>query len=109
MKALSVLFLSLVLTVELMAANNAKPARRVPADGANRPRAGAAAGAGGFEQVLTDEQRKEFREQMQANGAKTRASQQESVKLRRELQEAVVNGKADGAFIKAQAEAIAKL
>ena len=108
MMAKAVWFGSVLLTFQLVAADNAKPGRRAPIDGANRPRA-AAAGAGAFEQVLTDEQRQTFREQMRASAGKMQSSQQESVKLRRELQEAVFSGKATEEFIKAKAEAIAKL
>jgi Spy/CpxP family protein refolding chaperone len=107
------LFASALLAVQLLAAEKPKAARRAAIDGPNRPRAGlaaaAAGGTGAFEQVLTDEQRKKFREFTQANGEQNRASQQELIKLRRELQEAVVDGKADEAFIKARTEAIAKV
>ncbi len=107
MKAKAIWFGSVILTFQLVAADNAKPARRAAIDGAN-PRAAAAA-AGAFEQVLTDEQRQAFREQMRASAGKMQSSQQESAKLRRELQEAVFSGKATEEFIKAKAEAIAKL
>jgi Spy/CpxP family protein refolding chaperone len=105
MMANAVLFASVLLTFQLIAADNAKPTRRGPVDGANRP--GAAVGA--FEQILTDEQRREFREQMRASAGKTHSSQQELAKLRHELQEGVFNGKATEEFIKAKTEAIAKL
>ena len=89
------------------AADAAKPAR-AERKAAKQELPGAAAGLGGFEQVLTDEQRQKLREHMQANGEKLRASQREMIEARRELLEAVVNGKADEAFIKEKSEAIAK-
>src|SRR5688572_11566278 len=94
------LLLALVfLTVRLAAADAEKPGRRAtagrPAVKRELPRA--AAGIGGFEQVLTDEQRQKLREYTRASGEKLRASQQEAMKARRELQEAVLNGEVDEA------------
>ena len=96
----------------LMAADEAAPARRPAAEGLNRPQARLGAGPGGagnFEQVLTDGQRQKLREYMQADAAKLRASQQELMRLRRELQEAVMTGKAEEAVIRQKTEAIGKL
>jgi Spy/CpxP family protein refolding chaperone len=59
--------------------------------------------------VLTEEQRRKLREYMQAGGEKLRASQQEVMKLRSELQDSVLNGKADESAIKQKSEQIAKL
>ncbi len=71
--------------------------------------AGPQGGVAAFERVLTDDQRRKLREAMQENASKTRATQQEAIKLRRELQEAVLNGEAGEAVIKQRTEAIAKL
>ena len=66
-------------------------------------------GPAAFEQVLTDEQRKQVREFMLGQGTDFRENIQELAQLRRELQEAALNGKADEKFIKEKTEAIAKL
>jgi len=110
MKPKILLFASLLLTSQLIAAE-AKPARRA-ANAPKRPQAGLAAppgDAGKFERVLNDEQRQKLREYIQANGEKLRARRQETVKLRRELQDAVISGQADEAAIKEKSEAIARL
>ena len=62
-----------------------------------------------FERVLTDEQRQQMREFMQAQGASMREGQQKLVQLRSELQEAAFNGKAEEKFVKQKTDEIAKL
>jgi len=108
MKTRFLLLTVLLLATRLIAADAEKQARRAAA-GKATAKVARTAGMGGFEQVLTDEQRKEFREQMRASGEKLRASQQEVMKARRELQETVLSGKADEAAIRQRSEAIAKL
>ncbi len=83
----------------LSAAAPEKPARR-PA---------AAGGPAAYERVLTEGQREVFREHLQAHARELRAGQLELAKLRRELQESVLNAKASASFIKEKTEAIAKL
>ena len=80
--------LSLVLLVAaapLMAADAEKPVRRSAKALARSPAgvAGPQGGVAAFERVLTDEQRRKLRDTMQENGAKTRANQQEAIKLPR--------------------------
>jgi len=102
-----------MLAVRLFAAEPAPTPRRPAApDTPNRPQtgmAGPAVGMGAFDRVLTDEQRQKLREYTQASSEKSRATQMESLKLRRELQESVMNGDATEAAIKQKSEAIAKL
>jgi Spy/CpxP family protein refolding chaperone len=110
MKVKALLFASSFLAVQGLTAADAPPAAGGRVEG--RPPAGlggALAGGGGFERVLTDEQRQQLREHTQASSVKTRASQQESLKLRRELQESVMAGTASEATIKEKTETIAKL
>jgi Spy/CpxP family protein refolding chaperone len=114
MKVSLIIPLCSFLALTLIAADPEKPARRPAAAGATRTlRAGqAGAGAGGLlalERVLTDEQREALREHMKAGGKELREGQQELMKLRRELQEAVLSGKATASVIKEKTEAIAKL
>jgi Spy/CpxP family protein refolding chaperone len=111
MKAKTVLLLSLVCASSLVAADENRPARRGP-DGAVRAQSGFGgplSSVGAFEKVLTEEQRQKLREYTQANSEKARSSQQEAMKMRRELQEAVLNGEADEAAVKQKTDAIAKL
>lgn len=91
-----------MLAVSLRAANAEKPARA-------RQAAAAEAGPMGFERVLTDAQRQEMREFMQAKGANMRENQQKLMQLRRELQETALDGKAEEKFVKEKADEIAKL
>ena len=96
--------LALTLAVQLGAADAAKKVQRrtaVEAPGANGPAA--------FEQVLTDEQRKQVRELMLGQGSDFRENVQKLAQLRRDLQEAAFDGTADEKFIKEKTEAIAKL
>jgi Spy/CpxP family protein refolding chaperone len=109
MKVKVLLFASALLTTQWLAAADA-PAR--PTDGAARAQAGFGgplSSLGGFERILTDEQRQKLREYTQANGEKSRASQQQAIQLRRELQESVLSGNASEASIKEKSEAISKL
>jgi Spy/CpxP family protein refolding chaperone len=101
MKASLILSLCLFLAAGLMAADPEKPARRPVAAGAGGPLA--------LERVLTDEQRATLREYLKAGGKELREGQQELMKLRHELQEAVIAAKASASFIKEKTEAIAKL
>jgi len=93
-----------LLALSLMAADPEKAARRPAA---------AAAGAGGvpaaLDRVLTDEQRETLRGYLKAGARELRAGQQELMKLRQELQEAVLAAQASTAFIKEKTEAIARL
>src|SRR6266576_1193748 len=112
MKTMLLLFASGLLVCQLHAAGAEKPAPRAAAGGLGRPGrelAGPAGTAGGIERVLTDEQRQKMRESMKAGGEKLREAQQEMMKARRELQEAVLSGKADETFIKEKADVIGKL
>ena len=109
MKAQLLLLILVLVTARLAAADPEKSARRA-ADRANAKRALPRATAGpAVEQVLTDEQRQKLREYTQANAETLRSDQKEAVKLRRELQEAVLSGKADEAAIRQKSEAIARL
>src|SRR5688572_24158147 len=104
--------LSALLAAPAIVSGAEKRALPQGSDVPGRPQAGLVGppgGAAGFERVLTEEQRRKLREYNQANGEKSRASQMETMKLRRELQEAVMNGKANEAAIKEKTEAIAKL
>jgi Spy/CpxP family protein refolding chaperone len=94
----------MVLAVQLNAADAAKKAQRRAAAEAIGGKAPAT-----FEQVLNDEQRKQVREFMLEQGADFRENVQKLAQLRRELQEAAFDGKADEKFIKEKTEAIAKL
>ena len=110
MKPKILLLASLLLTSQLIAAE-VKTVRRA-ANAPKGPQAGLVAppgDAGKFERVLTDEQKQKLREYTQANGEKLRARRQEAVRLRHELQEAVISGQADEATIKDKSEAIARL
>lgn len=111
MKTMTLLFVSALLAAPLMAADEARPERRPP-DGPRRAQmgfGGPLSSTGAFEQVLTEEQRKKLREYTQENSETARKSQQEALQMRRELQEAVLSGKADESAIKEKSEAIAKL
>ncbi|HEY0548699.1 MAG TPA: Spy/CpxP family protein refolding chaperone [Verrucomicrobiae bacterium] len=95
---------AVTLVVQLSAADAAKKAQRraaVEAAGGNVPAT--------FEQMLTDDQRQQIREFMLGQGTDFRENLQKLAQLRRELQEAALNGKADEQFIKEKTEAIAKL
>jgi Spy/CpxP family protein refolding chaperone len=112
MKVKALLFASSFVAAQWLTAADAPAAAGGRADGTSRPPAGfggALSGVGGFERVLTEEQRKKLREYTQASSVKTRESQQEAIKLRRELQEAVMAGSATEATIKQKTETIAKL
>lgn len=111
MKIRLTVFSVAVLAIHLSAADAEKPARRTDAETAKRPAlaGGAAGGPVAFERVLTDDQRKQMREVIQAQGASLRENQQQAVQLRRELQEAAFNGKADAKFIKEKTDEIARL
>ena len=114
MKASLIIPLCSLLAAALMAADPEKPGRRPAAAGAARAlRAGqAGAGAGGplaLERVLTDEQRESLREYMKEGGKELREGQQALMKLRRELQEAVLGARANASFIMEKTEAIANL
>lgn len=113
MKAQLCLLTSSMLAIRLFAAEPAAPPRRATvAEPPNRPQtgiAGPAAGMAAFDRVLTDEQRQKLREHTQASSEKTRATQMESLKLRRELQESVMNGSANESLIKEKSDAIGKL
>ena len=104
---------SSVLALQLFAADPlTTPRRPAGGDAPRRPQTGMAApamGMGAFDRVLTDEQRQKLREYTQASSEKLRATQMESLKLRRELQESVMNGEATETVIKEKSEAIAKL
>lgn len=102
---------SLVAAGSLPGADAAQAQRRTP-KAAARAQAGVAGPQGGvaaFERVLTDDQRRQLREAMQAQGGKMRSNQQQAAALRRELQDAVLKGEADEGAIRGKAEAIAKL
>lgn len=103
MTAKVIAIVALTLTAQLNAADTKKALRRAAAEGAG------ANGPVAFEQVLTDEQRQQVREFMLGQGTGFRENIQKLAELRRELQEAALNGKADEKFIKEKAEAIAKL
>lgn len=104
MTAKWIVILVVTLAVQSGAADAAKKAeRRAAAQTAGAP------GLGGFEQVLTDEQRKQVRAFMLEQGADFRENAQKLAQFRRELQEAALNGKADEKLIKEKTEAIAKL
>jgi Spy/CpxP family protein refolding chaperone len=95
----------------MLAADAEKPVRR-SAKALARTQTGVAGPQGGvaaFERVLTDEQREKLREATRANVGKIRGNQQEAIKLRRDLQEAVLGGRANEAEIQQKAEAISKL
>jgi Spy/CpxP family protein refolding chaperone len=95
----------------LLAADAEKPVRR-SAKALARTQAGVAGPQGGvaaFERVLTVEQREKLREATRANVEIIRGNQQEAIKLRRDLQEAVLGGRANEAEIQQKAEAISKL
>jgi Spy/CpxP family protein refolding chaperone len=111
MKTEILLIASMLLALPLVAADDARPAQR-PAEATRRAPGGLSSpisGVSSFEQVLTEPQRQKLREYTQANAGKARASQQEAIKMRRELQDAVLNGNAGEAAIKEKTEAIAKL
>jgi Spy/CpxP family protein refolding chaperone len=107
----TLLFLvGLVAATPLFAADSEKPGR--PAKSAARLPAGIAGpqgGAAAFERVLTPEQRQKLREANQARTGKIRAGQEEALKLRRELQEAVLNGQASEEVIQSRTAAIARI
>jgi Spy/CpxP family protein refolding chaperone len=103
MTAKWIIILAMVAAMQISAADAKKALRRAAAGGAG------ANGPGAFEQVLTDEQRTQVRQFMQEQSAEFRDNIQELAQLRRELQEAALNGKADEKFIKEKTEAIAKL
>ncbi|HTD66667.1 MAG TPA: periplasmic heavy metal sensor [Candidatus Limnocylindria bacterium] len=109
MKAKLFFFTTLILAVRLSAADAEKTPKR-PAT-ANAPQREMTPPAGGvsYERVLTEEQRGKLRELMQAKGGNYRETFQKSAQARRDLQEAVFNGKADEAFIKEKTDEIAKL
>lgn len=107
MKSSFVIFTVAVLAIQLHAADAEKPGRPANAEAARRP--AVAGGAVAFERVLTEEQRQQMREFIQAQGAPVRENQQKAVQLRRELQEAAFNGKADAKFIKDKTDEIARL
>jgi Spy/CpxP family protein refolding chaperone len=107
MKTILLLFACGLLVCQLHAAGAEKPARRAGAK-PGRGLAGPPGGAG-LERVLTDEQRQKMRESMKAGGEKLREAQQQMMNARRELQEAVLSGKANEAFIKEKADLIGKL
>ncbi len=110
MKTQTLLILSVIVAVQVGAADAEKIERKPATEAPGRRPAGIAGPmGGGFERLLTEEQRQKLREHTQASGEKTRASQQEAMKLRRELQDAVLNDKTDEAGIKEKSEAIAKL
>jgi Spy/CpxP family protein refolding chaperone len=99
-----------ILAASLHAADGEKTSRAEKADVPRRPgAAGAAGGPVAFERVLTDAQRQQMREFIQAQGADLRESQQKALQLRRELQEAAFSGKADDKFVKQKTDEIAKL
>jgi Spy/CpxP family protein refolding chaperone len=104
MTAKLITILALALAVPLSAADAAKKAQRRTA----AEEAGGKAPAT-FEQVLNDEQRRQVREFMMGQGTEFRENIQKLAQLRRELQEAALNGQADEKFIKEKTEAIAKL
>jgi len=111
MKAKTILLVSVLCAAPLFAADEQQPPRR-PVDGPARAQAGFGgplSSLGAFERVLTDEQRQKLREYTRENSEKARVSQQEAMKMRRELQESVLGGQADEAAIKQKSEAIAKL
>lgn len=99
-----------IATTQLAAADAEKRARRAASGKAAakqqspRPANGLA-----FEQILTEEQRQTLREYTQTQAESLRQNRQEAIKLRRELQDAVLSGKADEAAIRQKSEAIAKL
>ena len=97
------LMAALLLVGRSMAAD-AKPARRLAREQAMAP-----AGAMGFERVLTDAQRQQMRDYIQEQTPDFRESMQKLGQLRRELQEAVLAGKADEKVIKEKTDAIGKL
>jgi Spy/CpxP family protein refolding chaperone len=104
MTAKLIAIFAVTLAVQLSAADAAKKAQRraaAEADGGKAPAT--------FEQVLNDEQRKQVREFMLEQGADFRENVQKLAQLRRELQEAAFDGKADEKFIREKTEAIAKL
>jgi Spy/CpxP family protein refolding chaperone len=112
MKLNTLLFMALALAANLFAADEPNRATRSAAEAGRRlPSnvAGPLGGLGAFDRVLTDGQRQKLREYTQANNEKTRAGQQEAMRLRRELQQDVMNGKAGEAAIKAKTDEIAKL
>ncbi len=104
MKVKLIAIFAMTLAVQLSAADAGKKVQR-------RAAAEAAAGKAPatFEQVLNDEQRQQVREFMLGQGTEFRENIQKLAQLRRELQEAALNGKADEKFIKEKAEAIAQL
>jgi Spy/CpxP family protein refolding chaperone len=104
MTAKLIAIFAMTLAVQLNAADAAKKAQRRAAAEATGGKAPAT-----FEQVLNDEQRKQVREFMLEQGADFRENVQKLAQLRRELQEAAFDGKADEKFIKEKTEAIAKL
>ncbi len=102
-KLIAITALTLALQLSAADAQKTKSLRRA---------AGEAAGAkkfAGFEQVLTDEQRKQVREFMREHGSDFRESIQKLAQLRGELQEMALSGKADEKIIKEKTDAIAKL
>jgi Spy/CpxP family protein refolding chaperone len=106
MKRILVLAAALSTTALLAADDVENSARRPGADGrvalpGNSP--------GSFERILTDEQRQQIRAFIQAEGAPLREHQQKASQLRRELQEAAFNGKADAKMVKQKVDEIAKL
>ena len=110
MKAFLLFSTLTVLAATLPAADAEKRARPEKTDAPRRPvLAGPANGPVAFERVLTEAQRQQVRELVQAQGASMRESQQNSAQLRRELQEHAFSGQADAKLIKETTEKIAKL
>ena len=91
------------LAVPLIAADEKKPLRRAAAANAGL------SGLASFEQVLTEEQRRQMREFIQQQGPDFRENFRQLAELRRELQEAALSGQVDEKLIKEKTEAIAKL
>lgn len=110
MKVRFLLLILIVATTQLVAADAEKRARRAASGkaAAKQQSSGPASGMA-FEQILTEEQRHKVREYLQGQAEALRENRQEATRLRRELQEAVLNGKADEAAIRQRTEAIAKL
>ena len=105
-------FLWLILalaTAQLVAADAEKGARRKASGKAAKQQLPRPAAGFGFEQILTEEQRQKLREHVQAQAETLRENRQRTLKLRRELQEAVLNGAADEAAIRQKTEVIGKL
>ena len=111
MKLGTLLVASVLMALPVLAADEARPAQPAT-DGVVRGGLGAGAplsNLAAFERVLTPEQKQKLRDYNQANGKMARTSQQKALQMRRDLQDAVLSGKADEAAIKAKSEEIAKL